>query len=76
TGYVVSVGDVEALGGRMADLLSDPALCRAMGGAGFQRVKERFTEEQMVGAMEAIYREVLGASDPSRTTEAAGTPDR
>ena len=75
TGYVVSVGDVEALGGRMADLLSDPALCRAMGEAGFQRVKERFTEEQMVTAMEAIYREVLEASSSPPTSESTGTPN-
>jgi glycosyltransferase involved in cell wall biosynthesis len=75
TGYVVSVGDVETLGGRMADLLSDPALRRAMGEAGFQRVKERFTEERMVTAMEAIYREVLGASPSPPTVESTGTPN-
>ncbi|MFQ5914953.1 MAG: glycosyltransferase family 4 protein [Nitrospinota bacterium] len=65
TGYVVPGNDAPALAGRMAGLLREEALRRRMGEAGHQRVKEHFTEERMVSAMESIYQEILGLSKSS-----------
>lgn len=42
TGFLVPVGDVEAMAARMADLLSDPPRAAAMGEAGRRLVNERF----------------------------------
>lgn len=42
TGFLVPVGDIEAMSKRMADLLGDPARATAMGIAGRQLVNERF----------------------------------
>lgn len=43
TGYLVPVGDVEAMAARIADLLGDPARTAAMGEAGRRSVNERFS---------------------------------
>ncbi len=43
TGLVVNPFDVEALAARIAALLRDPARARAMGEAGYLRLRERFT---------------------------------
>ncbi|HEV2044056.1 MAG TPA: glycosyltransferase family 4 protein [Sphingomicrobium sp.] len=42
TGFLVPVGDIEAMAARMVDLLGDPALAAAMGEAGRQLVNQRF----------------------------------
>lgn len=43
TGFLVPVGDIEAMAARMADLFNDPARARAMGEAGQRLVGERFS---------------------------------
>ncbi|MEM1436665.1 MAG: glycosyltransferase family 4 protein [Pseudomonadota bacterium] len=42
TGYVVPVGNVEALRDRMLQVLSNPAAARTMGSAGYEFARERF----------------------------------
>ena len=48
-GYLVRPYDVEALAGRLIELLSDPAKCRTMGSRSHELVRERYNWEQ-VGA--------------------------
>jgi glycosyltransferase involved in cell wall biosynthesis len=59
TGRIVPAGDAAALADAIAQLLNDPAACRAMGEAGHSRVLERFTWAKTATATEALYREVI-----------------
>jgi glycosyltransferase involved in cell wall biosynthesis len=45
TGYLVDVGDVNAMAARMDKLLSDPRMARTMGLAGAELVRKRFPVE-------------------------------
>jgi glycosyltransferase involved in cell wall biosynthesis len=45
TGFLVDVGDVDAMSQRMDALLSDPGLARKLGLAGAELVRKRFSAE-------------------------------
>ncbi len=60
TGALVPVGDHEAMGHAVADLLADPERRRAWGQAARQRAVEEFSLDRMVRAYERLYDEVLG----------------
>jgi len=60
TGFLVPPGDADALCGKMEILLRDPALRRAMGSRGAERVRECFTVDRMVRGFEEVYREAAG----------------
>ncbi len=64
TGLVVPPRHPQALAAALRRLLADPDHARHFGAAGRARVLAHFTEERMVAAIEAVYREVLGAADP------------
>jgi glycosyltransferase involved in cell wall biosynthesis len=55
TGVLVSPHDPAALAGAIVRLLRDPDLRRRMGRAGRERVRQRFSCEQMVGQTQALY---------------------
>ena len=55
TGRVVAPGDVEALTAALAEVLSDTEQARAWGDAGRRRVRESFTHDGMVTALERWY---------------------
>lgn len=55
TGFLVPVGDVEAMAARMADLLDDPSRAEAMGEAGRRLVNERFGTDQLRRQAMAIF---------------------
>jgi len=57
TGLLFPVGDMEALTGAVARLLSDKALARKLACAGHERVKREFRQEQI---WEALYQEYQG----------------
>jgi glycosyltransferase involved in cell wall biosynthesis len=59
TGWLVPVGDVDALTERLGRLLRDPGLRHAMGSAGRKRARQHFSIEQMVRATTRIYDCVL-----------------
>ena len=55
SGYLVNVGDVDAMAQRMDELLSDPHLARKLGLAGAELVRARFSAEEYAESMRRIY---------------------
>jgi len=55
TGYLVPYGDVPSLAERLTRLLRDPALRRAMGDAGRERVNRHFSPEALAQAYGRLY---------------------
>jgi glycosyltransferase involved in cell wall biosynthesis len=60
TGLLVSPRDHITLAQSIVRVLSDRALARQMGRAGFARVAERFTVERMVAGTAAVYAGLAG----------------
>jgi glycosyltransferase involved in cell wall biosynthesis len=70
-GYLVSVGDVEAMSSRLADLAADPELRRRLGDSGRESVVQRYRIERLIDDVDALYRELLrdaGLPQPSAET--------
>lgn len=59
TGLVVAPREPEQLAAAMNQLLADPALRQSMGAAGRERVRQQFTQVQMLERIEALYERVL-----------------
>jgi glycosyltransferase involved in cell wall biosynthesis len=59
SGYLVDVGDAEALADRMARLLDDRMHARAIGMAGRQRVQSHFSLDVAVARITGVFSEVL-----------------
>ncbi|HZD11578.1 MAG TPA: glycosyltransferase, partial [Candidatus Binatia bacterium] len=59
TGYVVSPGDVEALGARLRGLLRCPDLRSKMGAAGRARYEAMFTFDRLVAQTTGVYESIL-----------------
>jgi len=59
-GYLVDVGDVEALASRSIEILSDDARRQAMGERARQWAIERFHVDRVLPLYEGFYRKVLG----------------
>ena len=59
TGMRVPPRNAAAIGAAMNRLFADPARARAMGAAGLERARERFTWRQVALQMEEVYRETL-----------------
>ena len=57
------MGDANALADAVGDLLRDPVRARAMGHAGWERVRERFTAARSARGVEAFYDELLGTKN-------------
>jgi glycosyltransferase involved in cell wall biosynthesis len=55
TGFVVPVGDVDALADRMETLVADPALRERMGAAAHDYISATFTVQAMVAGTLAVY---------------------
>ena len=60
-GFLVDVGDVDALAERLARLANDPELRRTMGESGRARVLERYAVGRLVDDIDLLYRELLRA---------------
>ena len=58
TGFVVEVGDIDALAARLRELRDDSDLRSRLGAAGAQRMRSRFSIERMVDDVERVYREI------------------
>ncbi|MBI2933183.1 MAG: N-acetyl-alpha-D-glucosaminyl L-malate synthase BshA [Planctomycetes bacterium] len=61
TGFLVPVGDVDAMAQRMLDLLDDSTLARRMGEAGRARAHDVFRPEVVVPRYEGLYDELLSS---------------
>ena len=59
TGFVVPIGDVEALAERLVRLRDDPELRARFAQSGRERMRERFSIKRMVDDIEALYEEIL-----------------
>jgi glycosyltransferase involved in cell wall biosynthesis len=59
TGYVVPVGDIDALVKRLSELRDDTALRKRLGAAGAERMRSRFSIDRMVDDIEQVYAEIL-----------------
>jgi D-inositol-3-phosphate glycosyltransferase len=66
TGFLVPPRDPGAVADRVARLLRDPALARAFGLCGLERVRTHFTWRQVGWQLEAVYASVLGLGAPVR----------
>lgn len=67
TGYLVPVGDAEAIARRIVQLLRNPPLRSEMGQAGLERVKRDFTTERVKQQLEELYDSLLGKHRGSST---------
>lgn len=59
TGYLVSPGDLRALGDCIVRLLADPELRLRMGERGRRETLERFTVERMLAKVRPVYARIL-----------------
>jgi lipopolysaccharide/colanic/teichoic acid biosynthesis glycosyltransferase/glycosyltransferase involved in cell wall biosynthesis len=59
TGFLIPVGDSDALSGAVAKLLDDPELRRRMGNAGRERMERDFHPEIIWGALVGLYRDLM-----------------
>jgi N-acetyl-alpha-D-glucosaminyl L-malate synthase BshA len=62
TGYLVPLGDVEAMAARARELLTDEDRRRTMAGNARQRAIEQFNTDRIVSQYEDYYREVIHRS--------------
>ena len=69
TGLLVPPGNPEALAAAILVLLRDPVRAEAMGRAGREKVRSRFSLERAVGRMERAYLELLDGTIPADPTE-------
>jgi glycosyltransferase involved in cell wall biosynthesis len=58
-GYLVELGDTEALAERLARLAADPELRARMGAAGRERVVPRYAVERLIDDVDTLYRTLL-----------------
>lgn len=59
TGFIVNPFDIGALADRLMHVLTDQALARRMGQAGYERLLAHFTPTRQVQEMEAAYRDAI-----------------
>lgn len=71
TGFLVPQRDAAALADRLAELINDAALRRAMGRRARQRYEERFTAEQFEDRFVQVLAEAAGVELPAAQPEAA-----
>jgi len=58
-GFLVDLGDADALADRLADLAADPIRRAEMGASGRARVFERYAVERLVDDVDKLYRLLL-----------------
>ena len=59
SGFLVEVGDIEALADRLEQLARDPELRARLGATGRERVVPRYRVERLVDDIDELYRELL-----------------
>jgi glycosyltransferase involved in cell wall biosynthesis len=61
-GFLVDVGDTDALAQRLAELARDPELRARMGAAGREHVLPRYAVERLVDDVDSLYRSLLAGT--------------
>ena len=78
TGYIVPVGDVQAIADRVTALLEHPDRAAAFGRRGRQIIENRFSCEAQLMALETLYARLLSrdwdATNPLRSSVASSDP--
>jgi glycosyltransferase involved in cell wall biosynthesis len=59
TGFIVQVGDLEALADRLTRLRDSDALRERLGATGAERMRSKFSVDRMVDNTERVYSEIL-----------------
>lgn len=59
SGFLVPMGDHEAVAGAVEECLADMSMAEAMGEKAYQRIRDNFTLEHMVKGVERVYEEVF-----------------
>jgi glycosyltransferase involved in cell wall biosynthesis len=73
-GFLVGLGDVDAMVDRLEQLAGDPGLRARMGAAGRERVVPRYAVSRLVDDVDALYRELLAEKGlPVPSAEATRT---
>ena len=65
TGRLVPPRDAQALAAAVCALVDDPAAAARMGAAGRARACARYSADQYLAGVQAVYADVLGASTPA-----------
>lgn len=55
TGYLIDVGDVDALASRVIMILNSPDLASSLGESGYALVQSKYTKERMLEQYQALY---------------------
>jgi len=74
TGVLVRPGDAVALAEGIMKVLADRNLATRMGEAGFRLAQQRYRAREGAAAVMALYDEVLGLAEGTRTVRDAGWP--
>lgn len=70
TGFLIPVGDKKMLLEKFGCLISDPALCQRMGATGRALVEKKFSIEQMVENIYALYKKLEAQREKSNARAA------
>ncbi|MGH9361390.1 MAG: glycosyltransferase family 4 protein, partial [Thermoanaerobaculia bacterium] len=76
TGLLVPEGDADQLAGAVIRFLEHPELAAEMGRAARRRIEEMYSLPPMVGATEALYREILDEAEGQTDTTFRGSSRR
>ncbi len=67
-GFLVGVGDSEAMAARLAEIARDPELGSRLGASGRVRVVERYAVGRLVDDVDRLYRALLDETSSARTS--------
>jgi glycosyltransferase involved in cell wall biosynthesis len=73
-GFLVEVGDLDALADALARLAADPELRRRLGSAGRERVLPRYAVDRLIDDVDGLYRRLLEQKGIRFSAAGAGTP--
>jgi glycosyltransferase involved in cell wall biosynthesis len=74
-GWLVDIGDIEALGARLVALTADPGAARAMGESGRARV-DAFSARRMVDQLAILYTRLARSEGTPRELSRETAPGR
>ncbi len=67
-GFLVDVGDADAMSSRLAEIAGDPELAARLGASGRARVIERYAVTRLVDDVDRLYRALLAETSSASTS--------